>query len=106
MVFGQRAKLHLSDLMFGSTVTLEGDKGVRYGRSVAKVIRQGRDINFAQVEAGMAWHYKRYEREQSAEDREIYAASEQDARQARRGLWQESQPMAPWEWHADRSGRL
>lgn len=83
---------------------MEGDKVDRYVRRVAKVIRNGRDINLAQVEAGMAWHYKKYEREQSAEDRAVYAASEREAREARRKLWQESLPVAPWEWRADRNG--
>ena len=105
MAFGQRSKQHLSALVFGKTVTLEGDKVDRYGRTVAKVLVEGRDANLAQVAAGMAWHYKKYEREQSAEDRTTYAASEQVAREARRGLWQDSLPVAPWDWRAGRSGR-
>ena len=40
----------------------------------------GRDINIEQVKAGMAWHFKKYEDEQSPEDRRTYAAAEQSAR--------------------------
>jgi hypothetical protein len=50
------------------------------------------------VAAGMAWHFKRYAREQSPEDRAAYAAAEVQARAERRGLWQEPDPIAPWAW--------
>lgn len=100
MPYGQRSKQHLSDLVFGKTVTLEGDKVDRYGRTVAKVIVNGRDVNLAQIAAGMAWHYKKYDREQSASDRTLYGAEELNARAARRGLWGDAQPVAPWDWRA------
>lgn len=105
MPYGQRSKQHLSDLVFGKSVTLEGDKIDRYGRTVARVIWNGRDVNLAQIKAGLAWHYKKYELEQSADDRRMYAVSEQDARATRRGLWADSQPVAPWDWRAKRRGR-
>jgi endonuclease YncB( thermonuclease family) len=47
------------------------------------------------VQAGMAWHYKEYELEQSPADRELYARAEDDARAARRGLWQDADPVEP-----------
>ena len=33
----------------------------------------------------------------SATDREVYQQSEEAARGERRGLWQEENPVAPWE---------
>lgn len=56
----------------------------------------GADVNLRQVEAGMAWHYKKYACEQSAKDRELYAGAEGEAREAKRGLWREPEPQ--WEW--------
>ena len=97
-----QAKQYLSDLVFGKTVILEGDKVDRYGRTVAKVLLNGRDVNLAQIAAGMAWHYKKYEREQSSNDRMLYGAEELDARAARRGLWEDPQPVAPWDWRAEK----
>ncbi len=38
-----------------------------------KVLLNGQDVCLEQVKAGMAWHYKDYQAEQSAEDRKIYA---------------------------------
>ncbi|MCA1851697.1 MAG: thermonuclease family protein [Beggiatoa sp.] len=46
----------------------------------------------------MAWHYKRYEREQSPEDRVAYARAEETARAERRGLWRDPKPVPPWEF--------
>jgi hypothetical protein len=42
------------------------------------------------------WHYKKYEREQSTEDRVAYALAEGTARAERRGLWRDPRPVPPW----------
>lgn len=49
-------------------VDVETDKTDRYGRTVGKVLLLGRDVNLAVVAAGLAWHYKEYESEQSLSD--------------------------------------
>ena len=56
------------------------------------------DVNLAQVKAGMAWHYKRYMADQSAEDRMLYANEETSARQTRKGLWADTNQVPPWDW--------
>ncbi|MCB1995644.1 MAG: thermonuclease family protein [Rhodoferax sp.] len=50
------------------------------------------------VAAGLAWHYKAYEREQTAQDRQAYAAAEETARARRLGLWADAEPVPPWEF--------
>lgn len=94
--FGNVSRQHLAAAVFGRTVTVDWTKHDRYGREIGKILIGGKDANFGQIEAGLAWHYKRYEREQSAEDRTAYAAAEEAARAARRGLWQDAAPVAPW----------
>lgn len=47
------------------------------------------------------WHYKRYEREQSSEDRLAYARAEETARAERRGLWRDRHPVPPWQFRRD-----
>jgi len=75
--FGERAKQSLSGMTFGRLVTVDGHKTDRYGRLVGKVKIGQTDLNLRQIELGFAWHYKAYEREQSAGDRIAYAAAEQ-----------------------------
>lgn len=102
--FGQASKQNLSRLVFGRTVTVESNKRDRYGRTVAKVLVDGLDVGLEQVKAGLAWHFKEYEREQSPEDRRAYAEAEAEARQARRGLWQDPAPVPPWQFrHPERA---
>ncbi|HEX8774682.1 MAG TPA: thermonuclease family protein [Pyrinomonadaceae bacterium] len=99
--FGQASKENLSNMIFGKEVKVVWSKTDKYGRTVGKILLDGRDINIEQIKAGYAWHYKSYEREQPPEDRVSYAAAEQDARAAKRGLWQDPNPTPPGEWRAD-----
>lgn len=84
--FGQRSKESLSDLVFNKNVMVDTNKKDRYGREVGKVLVNGMDANLEQVTRGFAWHYKAYEREQSANDRELYDYAENEARAASRLL--------------------
>lgn len=96
--FGQRSKESLSDMVFGRTVVVEWDKQDRYGRTVGKILVNGRDVNLEQVKTGMAWWYEKYRKEQSAADQRTYAQAEQEARAQRVGLWRDSDPVPPWDW--------
>ncbi len=93
--FGAQSKKSLSEMVFGKDVTVVYQKTDQYGRLVGKILLDGKDINLEQVKAGMAWHYKEYQREQTPEDRELYARSEDEAHAARRGLWQDPDPIEP-----------
>lgn len=85
-------------MVFGKQVTVEGEKLDRYGRLVAKVLHAGHDANLEQIRRGLAWHYKAYEREQSAQDRRAYAAEEDAARGLKAGLWGMEPTVPPWEF--------
>jgi endonuclease YncB( thermonuclease family) len=100
--FGDRSRQHLSDEVFGKEVVIEWSKRDRYGRIVGKVLLDGRDVCLEQIRAGMAWHYKYYQAEQSPEDRTLYADAEDQARAMGRGLWTDVNPTPPW---AFRQGR-
>jgi endonuclease YncB( thermonuclease family) len=94
----ERSKKSLSDLVFSKTVTVETGKRDRYGREVGKVLVNGLDANLEQVQRWFAWHYKAYQREQSANDRTLYDFAEGEARAAKRGLWRDADPMPPWDF--------
>lgn len=96
--FGQKAKMNLSSLAFNKEVIATCTKADRYGRMICKVAINGVDINLEQVKAGMAWHYTLYAREQSPQDREDYEVAEFNAKIRRFGLWNDKNPVPPWEW--------
>ena len=66
----------------------------RYGRTVAKVYRDGRDINREMIREGHAWVYRKYLRDPSLLE------DERRAREAHAGLWglPEAHRVPPWEW--------
>lgn len=96
--FGERSKQHLSELVFGKTVTVDWNKTDRYGRTIGKVVVNGQDANLSQVQAGLAWHYKQYEKEQSASDRSSYAQTEVNAKARKVGLWRDAVATPPWDF--------
>jgi endonuclease YncB( thermonuclease family) len=96
--FGTRSKENLSSLAFGKPVTVEWSKTDKYGRTIGKVVVAGHDVNLLQVRSGLAWHYKAYEKEQSPADRTLYAQAETDAHNRGAGLWQDANPIPPWDY--------
>ncbi len=93
--FGNASRKHLATLVAGKEVTVEWAKRGRYGRIVGFVIVDRQDVNLAQVKAGMAWFYRYYQKELSAENRKLYAQAEDEARANKKGLWQDKNPMPP-----------
>lgn len=96
--YGNRSKKHLSNLVFGQIVDVDGGKLERYHRMIGKILVHGRDANLEQVRAGYAWHYTKYAKEQSSTDQVAYAQAESTARTLHYGLWAEAQPMPPWDY--------
>jgi len=96
--FGRVSRDHLAKLVAGKVVSVDWHKRDRYRRIVGKLLLDGRDMNFGQVTAGLAWHYKKYSSEQAPEDRVRYADAEVMARNGRLGLWRDPNPIPPWEY--------
>jgi len=101
--FGNRSKESLSELAVDKTVNVETSKRDRYGRQIGKVLVNGRDVNLVQVERGMAWFYRQYQRDQSPNDRRLYEAAEDAAKADKRGLWRDAEPVPPWEFRRNKS---
>lgn len=109
---GQQAKNWLTQQVLNKEVKIVVNNTDRYKRQVAKVVLpvegclqrlcEGEvDVNLKAVEAGHAWWYKNFARTQSSEDRVLYEAAEQRARDQRNGLWQQAAPQAPWQWRTE-----
>lgn len=99
--FGAVSQKNLSGMVLGKQVKIFWNKVDKYRRTVGTIMLDGRDINIEQVKAGVAWHFKKYEDEQSPEDRRTYAAAEQAARVAKLGLWNIANPLAPGDWRQE-----
>ncbi len=105
--YGDQARNALSDLVLGETSRLETEKTDPYGRLVGRLwVRpadcpdcgQTLDAGLAMLTVGLAWWYRRYADEQSPEARGQYEFAEYEARAKRAGLWQDEDPIAPWDW--------
>lgn len=96
--FGSDSQQNLSRMVLGKQVTIFWTKIDKYRRTVGTIMLDGRDVNIEQVKAGLAWHFKKYEDEQTPEDRRTYVAAEQSARAAKLGLWKDQTPLAPGDW--------
>jgi micrococcal nuclease len=95
--YGQKAKDFTSQLAFGKTVHLIEHNKDRYGRTVGTIILpDGRNLNEELVRNGYAWHYKEYSKDKNLE------ILEADARRFKRGLWQDANPTAPWDYRKNK----
>ena len=63
-----------------------------------------RDVALAQLDAGLAWWFRRYAAEQPPQERAEYASAEDRARADAVGLWRDRDPVPPWEWRNVRKG--
>ena len=106
--FGQVSKENLSRLVFDKEVDIEWTKLDRYKRIVGKVLVASHncssdcsrtfDAGLSQVNAGLAWWYRKYAKEQPSADRPNYEQVEQGAQSRHQGLWGDKAPIAPWDW--------
>ena len=91
----------------GAASTAETGRAARPGRAGQpgqqdRPGKAGVDVGLAQIEAGLAWYFRRYERDLPPTWRSRYDAAEDLARGERRGLWREPEPIPPWRYREDR----
>ena len=96
--YAERSKQHLANLAWKKQATLDCYKTDQYKRKVCRVWVSGTDIALAQVHVGLAWHFKKFENEQTPTERASYTQAENDARASRIGLWQSNRAIPPWEF--------
>jgi len=94
--FGTRARQFTSGMVFEKTVTVQPVDRDRYGRTVAWVSLEGKSVNRALLEAGLAWWYRQH----AAKDRDLERL-EQTARKQRIGLWSQPKPIPPWKFRRE-----
>jgi micrococcal nuclease len=96
--FAEIAKQHLKDLVIDKMVTVEYSSLGLHSSVVGKVILDGADICAQMVRDGAAWFDINNNSRLSELERQVYAQSEAAARNERRGVWQNGDAIAPWEF--------
>ena len=101
--FGKNAKAHLSGLVKNKTVCVYWEKRGKYGRIIGTIYLDNLEVNLDLLENGLAWHYKKYQNQQSQENRERYAQAQTNAQLDNLGLWQDREAIAPWQWRRQKT---
>lgn len=92
--YGTKAKQYTSDKCFGKVVTVKEHGKDRNKRTIGEVILpDNRSLNQLLVKDGMAWWFREY-----APKDTTLEVLENEARKAKRGLWQDNAPVPPWEF--------
>ena len=93
--FGNKSKEFLSSLIFGKSITINVQSQDSWGRYIAYVYTpEGKDVSLLMLQAGMAWHFDKYDNTTS------YSTAETAAKRDKKGLWIDTNPVAPWDFRA------
>ena len=97
--FGMDSFKYLKSLIAGKRIMVKVDKIDQYGRYVGRIwLLQDEkglppvDVEEKMLEAGLAWHFSRYNQEQKL------SQAQKKARDAKRGLWANPDSIPPWKW--------
>lgn len=94
--FSRTSKARLTELLRKQSVQIEEHGHDRYRRGLCTIyLHDGTDVNLEMIREGMAWHYTYFF------TNETYAAAQKEAKESRRGLWIEKNPVEP---HVFRKG--
>jgi micrococcal nuclease len=80
--------------VFGREATLQTYGHDKYGRTIADLLlSDGTNVDHTLVKEGWCWWYRKY-----APGDTVLEGLEKEAREGRKGLWVDPQPVPPWEW--------
>lgn len=90
--YGYTSRDYLRKITSGKKLTYKIHSKDDYGRVVAILYADDKDLNYEMIKAGLAWHYKYYYKSKK------YSEAEKNARKEKLGLWQDNNPQAPWDF--------
>jgi len=93
--YSQISRRNLIELCKDKTISFEPVTVDRFGRTVAMVTCGGVVVNWRQVRDGLAWCFTKYLTQPAT-----CLPLERSAIDARRGLWRDDAPVAPWDFRA------
>ncbi len=94
--FGTRPRQAFGDKVFGKMVRIDVIEVDRYRREVGRIYLDDRFINLQMVRDGFGWRFMRFDKVGEFTD------AERGARQKRRGLWADPDPVPRWEFRRGR----
>jgi endonuclease YncB( thermonuclease family) len=83
----------LKQAIVGQTVTADVITVDQFERLVVRMRLNEQDVNLALITQGHAWWFRRF-----AANEQAYRLAEAAAKKARRGLWSDASPEAPWDY--------
>lgn len=102
--FATNAKRALNDAVLEKEVRIAWLKRDKKGRILGEVFLGSRRMTLEMVSDGYAWHHVKYSKDEvparpeKKEFDEDLARAESEAKKARKGLWADSDAIAPWDF--------
>jgi micrococcal nuclease len=90
--FGIQSRRSLKQLCEHANIAVHLQGRDLYGRTLGHLYCNNTDASQSQIKLGMAWFNARYSKRFELD------TLQQQAQQQRLGLWQDIQPMPPWQW--------
>ena len=90
--YGSNSTEYLKSLLKEGMVDVDISGTDRYGRKLGRLYWRGKDINRELVSAGYAWVYDQYVTDNS------FYENQSKARNSKKGLWEDQNPLEPWNW--------
>ncbi|AJD01452.1 thermonuclease family protein [Campylobacter lari] len=88
--YGKMAMQFLSAIALNKEVVLSVKDEDKYGRILAIVYLNDKDINQVMVKNGFAWAYEHYS--------DLYVNEQNYAKENKKGLWADENPIEPYKW--------
>ncbi|WP_029146992.1 thermonuclease family protein [Methylophilus sp. 5] len=90
--FGIQSRRSLKQLCEHTSISVHLQGRDLYGRTLGHLYCNNTDASQSQIALGMAWFNARYSKRLELD------ALQRQAQQQRLGLWQDADPMPPWQW--------
>jgi micrococcal nuclease len=89
--FGQKAKQATSSLLFGKDVRIETHGRDKHRRTLGTVFDGDLNVNQELVKEGWCWWFRKF-----VPKDQVLRQFEQEAKEAKKGLWADPNPVPPW----------
>ena len=95
--YGSESKQALEKMVNGKTLEIEEKNRDRYGRTVAVVYADGKNVNEEMVKAGNAWWYQEYDKNDTR-----MQAYQENAKKNKLGLFGKRGYIEPWNYRREK----